>query len=441
MVPPFAASDTVTVPQSHNTSTSTSTRTSQSSASQAISGHTVQHIVASIGTSPAEAALMPQFALPRELRDKVYEYVLAIAGTLFLGIPPHPTMPKGSDAAGMKDSSMDTAQTLVDVRFQQKFAPLPLLGVNRATREEFLKSMARYIRAGESIFFSQEPDFELSRALLLVRPQQLGSSGLISCLTPYTLLSYSPLCKLFLDAMCLAIKWQSDHGLLIQNLKVISADTREIGVRWDCRKTRDAAAPLIKYELVLYQETDTPPLYTFQMGLLNLNGWSTHTMLAVYLREPEGQDKDRTTHMRLKHEVHDDEVDESQMIRSQAISNADGATSQHIKTPGDVLVLMMQDTLSHYGIQGANVAIWPIYSENFANWIRRVGTPKDVSLLKQDLRFRYFWGTTITADELSEEVVSEEVGEEVLERPEDETEEMDEDDKMEEEEEDEMEEG
>ena len=270
----------------------------------------------------------PIFRLPRELRDKIYEHVLLNAGTLFFGVHPERVIWERSSEVWP-----ETTATIVDIRLQQRFSPLPLLGVSRSVGGEFLEAVMRYGRDKHSICFYavEEGDCYLS-GRGPAEPEKpmksIRTDTLISC-------SWVETSSEFLQALFAILKWQTDQAMLVKGLKILRIHSR-IEVSWTCYNGSEGVTSELQFGLDMFFDSSNVHLYElwFQPAARTIN--MSDVRLFV---EKQGKELERPLNMFLaeedsygvKHEFH--------------INDASGNTSQCFKTSTHLLLYKMKDQL------------------------------------------------------------------------------------------------
>ena len=207
------------------------------------SSNTTSDIKTTLVNKPASSTYI---RLPRELRDLIYNSVLADAGTLVLGLPPphaaqdnNPRMEgKSAEKHGSTSAAISLRTSmLVDIRLQQQITPLSLLGVSRGTRQELLVAMARYVRRqGDVCFFRLEPDALTLRngGVVSMRPME-SIKNVMSDIN----ISWSHVPRVLIGTLCTLLKWQISQGMLVRDIEFLTSGPSWCGnvpeVRWKCR--------------------------------------------------------------------------------------------------------------------------------------------------------------------------------------------------------------
>ena len=220
-------------------------------------------------------------SLPRELRDAIYESLLADVGTLFLGLLA-PAIDPGAkntheegktekDNDGKNNTMSDALPTLVDIRLQQQLNPLPLLHVSPAIRDEFLNAMTRRANRQKAYYFtiSSTPTS---------RPT--GSSSIaptirVQSLRPSTAMSWSGFSDL-IDAFCVIMDWKMHQGLRLEGITFRYPEGNNRRVVWTCRGLEDAEVSLNFY---LHVENVCGPIQRYTLFVRRHGLWVRWTLI------------------------------------------------------------------------------------------------------------------------------------------------------------------
>ena len=296
-------------------------------------------------------------SLPLELRDEIYDHVLADAGTLFLILPSSngygfsarsntskKDQPEddGCHESDEQQNEHTTSSVLVDLKFQQRLYSLPLLAVSKPTRREFLARMAHHTRTVFSTVMhlpsGRYPPFVDTEMRIPPPLSALQPNRDFTAWLGFSHLSNAAICKL--------LRWQDQKGLVVGGMIFSHVGHATQAVSWtvsvpgedplqDPPSRRHAAdIPTMR----LHFNSGDRPINSCSMLIHDLEH-GTRITEVYYSQTPRENDSSFDMILCASNR-------RGQILETRIIENSLGSPMERMKTPVDVISWRMQTDFS-----------------------------------------------------------------------------------------------